>query len=157
MTMLSICKSQVLRTQSDLHDCIGALEKQLFMHGISINGDVFGYCLCSRTQACLVSLDTCCIGLWTFATTLVVYLTFGFGPCCFWACMFYCCIYSGLGSWILVMHVGYVWGLWPSAVFIQRQKQKTKKFFFFFNTRLVRIFIFIFEIRAFIVVGVKKN
>ena len=43
-----------------------------------------------------------------------------------------------------------------SAVFIQRQKQKTKKFFFF-NTRLVRIFIFIFEIRAFIVVGVKKN
>lgn len=43
-----------------------------------------------------------------------------------------------------------------SAVFIQRQKQKTKKFFFF-NTRLVRIFIFIFEIRALIVVGAKKN
>ena len=42
-----------------------------------------------------------------------------------------------------------------SAVFIQRQKQKTKKFFF--NTRLVRIFIFIFEIRAFIVVGAKKK
>ena len=42
-----------------------------------------------------------------------------------------------------------------SAVFIQRQKQKTKKFFF--NTRLVRIFIFIFEIRTFIVVGAKKK
>lgn len=132
-----------------MHDCIGALEKQLFMHGISISGDVFGYCLFSRTQACIVSLDTSCIGLWTFATTLVVYLTFGFGPCCFWACMFYCCIYSGLGSWTLVMHVD------QSAVFIQRQKQKTKKFFF--NTRLVRIFIFIFEIRALIVVGAKKN